>query len=58
MHLFPLLNKISDHGLRKGYLFLIKTGIKHLKISDHGLRKGYLFLIKTGIKTFRLPVTD
>ena len=43
---------ISDHGLRKGYLFLIKTGIKTFTISDHGLRKGYLLLIKNGDKTF------
>jgi hypothetical protein len=43
---FSLLNKISDHGLRKGYLFLIKMGIKTFKVSGHGLRKGYLFQIK------------
>ncbi len=31
---FSLANLISDHGLRKGYLFLIKTGIKTFIISD------------------------
>ncbi len=47
MHLFPLLNKSSDHGLRKGYLFLIKSWDKNIWTSGHGLRKGYLFLTKT-----------